>query len=168
MEYWERFLYPCSSLCLSQRSTFNLMYLPKWDAPKSHANNERLKKIILLIALAYTAAIFQGQKIQQMGIQKYVGRLTEVKRCQRRHSSFWMGLYGQSWVIRLEFCQDMIAELMRIRQNKLPFFQKGFKAMSLILSSFWRGCPPVRGKRILTWTQSMLQLEPTNFPCNFL
>ena len=49
---------------------------------KSHANNERLKKIILLIALAYTAAIFPGQKIQQMGMKKYVGRLTEVKRCQ--------------------------------------------------------------------------------------
>ena len=29
-------------------------------------------------------------------------------------SSFWIGLYGQSWVIGLEFCQDMIAELMRI------------------------------------------------------
>jgi hypothetical protein len=103
---------------------------------KSHANNERLKKIILLIALAYTAAIFQGQKIKQMGIQKYVGRLTEVKRCQRRHSSFWIGLYGQSWVIGIEFCQDIIAELMRIRRKKLPFFQKGLKAMSLILSSF--------------------------------
>ena len=107
-----------------------------YNLEKSHANNERLKNIILLIALAYTAAIFQGQKIKKMGIQKYVGRLTEVKRCQRRHSSFWIGLYGQSWVIGLEFCQDMIAELMRIRRNKLPFFQKGLKAMSLILSSF--------------------------------
>jgi len=107
-----------------------------YNLEKSHANNERLKKLILLIALAYTAAIFQGQKIKQMGIQKYVGRLTEVKRCPLRHSSFWIGLYGQSWVIGLEFCQDMIAELMRIRRNKLPFFQKGLKAMSLILSSF--------------------------------
>ena len=37
MEDWERFLIPFSALCLSQRSTFNLMYLPKWDAPGSDA-----------------------------------------------------------------------------------------------------------------------------------
>ena len=29
------------------------------------------------------------------------------------------------------------------RRNKLPFFQKGLRAMSLILSSCWRGCHPV-------------------------
>lgn len=107
-----------------------------YNLEKSHANNERLKNLVLLIAIAYTSAIFQGQKIKQMGIQKYVGRLTEPKRLQRRHSSFWIGLYGQSWVMGMEFCQDIIAELMKIRRNKLPFFQKGLRAMSLILSSF--------------------------------
>jgi len=103
---------------------------------KSHANNERLQKLILLIALAYSSAILQGQKIKHRGIQKYVSRLTEPQRSQRRHSSFWIGLYGQSWVVGMEFCQDIIAELMRIRRNKLPFFQRGLRAMSLILSSF--------------------------------
>jgi len=34
----------------------------------------------------------------------------------------------------MEFCQDIIIELMRIRRNKLPFFQRGMRAMSLILS----------------------------------
>ena len=62
---------------------------------KSHANNERLQKLILLIALAYSSAILQGQKIKRMGIQKYMGRLTERLRSGRRHSSFWIGLYGQ-------------------------------------------------------------------------
>ncbi len=38
--------------------------------------------------------------------------------------------------VGMEFCQDIIAELMRIRRNKLPFFQRGMRAMSLILSSF--------------------------------
>ena len=73
--------------------------------------------VILLIALAYSSAILQGQKIKRMGIQKYVGHLTEPQRSQRRHSSFWIGLYGQSWVVGMEFCQDIIAELMRIRRN---------------------------------------------------
>jgi hypothetical protein len=107
-----------------------------YNLEKSHANNQRLKNLILLIALAYTCAIIQGQRIKHMGIQKYVGRLTEFKRSQRRHSSFWIGLYGQSWVVGMEFCQEIIAELMRIRRNKLPFFQRGLRAMSLILRMF--------------------------------
>jgi hypothetical protein len=107
-----------------------------YNLEKSHANNHRLKNLILLIALAYTCAVFQGRKIKRMGIQKYIGRLTESKRTSRRHSSFWIGLYGQSWVIGMEFCQDVVHELMAIRRNKLPFFQKGLRAMSLILRMF--------------------------------
>jgi len=43
---------------------------------------------------------------------------------------------GEAEGVGMEFCQDIIAELMRIRRNKLPFFQRGMRAMSLILSSF--------------------------------
>jgi len=103
---------------------------------KSHANNQRLNSLILLIAIAYSCALLQGPKIKRMGIPKYVGRLTEYGRELRRHSSFWIGLYGQCWVVGIEFCQDIIIELMRIRRNKLPFFQRGLRAMSLILSMF--------------------------------
>ncbi len=71
-----------------------------------------------------------------MGIQKYVGRLTECGRSIRRHSSFWIGLYGQSWVIGMEFVSEIVIELMRIRLHKLPFFQRGMRAMSLIISMF--------------------------------
>jgi len=107
-----------------------------YNLEKSHANNHRLSSLILLIALAYTCAVIQGEKIKTMGVQKYVGRLTECGRSIRRHSSFWIGLYGQCWVIGMEFCQDVISELMRIRRNKLPFFQRGLRAMSFILSMF--------------------------------
>jgi len=105
-----------------------------YNLEKSHANNQRLNSLILLIAIAYSCALLHGQKIKTMGIQKYVGRLTEYERSIRRHSSFWIGLYGQCWVVGMEFCQDIIIELMRIRRNKLPFFQRGMRAMSLILS----------------------------------
>ena len=107
-----------------------------YNLEKSHANNQRLSSLILLIAIAYSCAVTQGQKIKTMGIKKYVGRLTEYGRSIRRHSSFWIGLYGQCWVIGMEFCQDIISELMRIRRNKLPFFQRGLRAMSFILSMF--------------------------------
>jgi hypothetical protein len=38
--------------------------------------------------------------------------------------------------VGMELCQDIISELMKIRRNKLPFFQRGMRAMSLILSMF--------------------------------
>ncbi len=47
---------------------------------------------MLLIAIAYNCAILQGQKIKNMRIQKYVGRLTKYGRSIGRHSSFWIGL----------------------------------------------------------------------------
>jgi hypothetical protein len=34
------------------------------------------------------------QKIKNIGLQKYIIRLTELGRFQRPHSSFWVGLYG--------------------------------------------------------------------------
>ena len=55
-----------------------------------------LKTLTLLLALAYSCAILQGRKFKLRGIQKYIGRL-EWKRAERRHSSFWIGLYGQLW-----------------------------------------------------------------------
>lgn len=105
-----------------------------YNLEKSHANDRRLKNLILIIAIAYTCATLQGQKLKLGGIQKYIGRLTECRRSPRRHSSFWIGLYGLSWVIGMEFCQEIVAELMRARPNKLPFFQRGLRAMSLIRS----------------------------------
>jgi len=107
-----------------------------YNLEKSHACDDRLKTLILLIALAYSCAILQGRKLKLMGIQKYIGRVTEYRRSQPRHSSFWVGLYGQCWVVGMEFCQEIVGELMSERRNKLPFFQRGHRAMSLILSSF--------------------------------
>jgi hypothetical protein len=50
--------------------------------------------------------------------------------------AFGLVYWRQSWVIGMEFCQEIVAELMRARPNKLPFFQRGLRAMSLILSGF--------------------------------
>ena len=102
---------------------------------KSHANKERLNRLILLIAIAYSSVIISGQKLKLKGMQKYVGRMTEWGRKVRRHSSFWVGLYGYCWVVGMEFCEEIVGELMKIRSNKLPFFQKGMRARNLILST---------------------------------
>jgi hypothetical protein len=106
-----------------------------YNLENCHACKERLKCLVLLIALAYSCAILRDRQIKRMGVHKYVGRLKESGRTVRRHSSFWIGLYGQSLVTATEFCQNLVAELISIRTNKRPFFQKGIRAMNLILST---------------------------------
>ena len=84
-----------------------------------------------MIALAYSCAILQGRKFKLKGIQKYIGRLIESRRSQRRHSSFWIGLYGQLWVVGMEFCHATIAELMKIRRYGADIFSEGFEGYVL-------------------------------------
>jgi len=55
-----------------------------------------------------------------------------MTRQQRRHSNFWIGLYGFTWTIGWDFCQGMVEKLMSVNRSKLSCFQKGLKAMSLI------------------------------------
>jgi hypothetical protein len=98
----------------------------------SKATIERLTRLVLLIAIAYTCACLKGDKTQRSGQQKYVCRLKELKRTQRRHSNFWIGLYGQMWIIGWEFCQDWVEQLMQLERNKLPYFQRGLRAIEEI------------------------------------
>lgn len=100
------------------------------------ASQERLNRIVLLIAIAYTCAGLAGQKIKQQGQQKYVNRLKELRRVEPRHSHFWLGLYGQMWIAGMEFCGDLVRDLMRTKRNKLPFYQRGLSAMNLIQQAF--------------------------------
>lgn len=99
----------------------------------TNVTGDRLIVMVLLIAIAYTTATMQGKKIKKMGIQKYIGRVKEVGRTQRRHSSFYIGLYGQTWVNFLDECAHIVAELIRLNRNKRKYYQKGQRAMELIL-----------------------------------
>ncbi len=96
---------------------------------------ERLIVILLLIAIAYTTATMQGKKIKRIGIQNYIGRVKESGRTERRHSSFYIGLYGQTWVNFIDGCAHIVAELMKLNPNKRKYYQKGQRAMELILST---------------------------------
>lgn len=98
-------------------------------------SDNRLISLILLIAIAYTSATIHGQQIKQKGVQKYVGRVKEYGRTERRHSSFYIGLYGQTWVNFMESCEDLVTELMRLHRNKWKYYQRGLRAMELILSA---------------------------------
>ena len=98
------------------------------------AEGERLMTLILVITIAYTCATLKGQKIKRQGLQKYIGRVKESKRTERRHSGFYIGLYAHNWVNFWDECAEMAAELMRLNRNKLAYYKKGLRAMELILS----------------------------------
>jgi len=107
-----------------------------YNLEDSKASVERLTSLVLLIAIAYTCAGLRGKFIKSSGQQKYVSRLKELKRMTRRHSNFWVGLYGQMWIAALESCSDWVRDLMMIRPNKQTFFQRGLRAMALIQAAF--------------------------------
>ncbi|HEY9766929.1 MAG TPA: hypothetical protein V6C71_00285 [Coleofasciculaceae cyanobacterium] len=56
---------------------------------------------LILMSIVYTVSTFTGQKIKSTGIENYIGRVKELKRTFSRHSNFYIGLYGYSW---LNFC----------------------------------------------------------------
>ena len=102
----------------------------------SYASIERLTRLVLLIAVAYTWATLKGRAIKSTGQKNYINRFRKVKQLLTKNSSFWVGLYGDVWVIGMEFLSDWSQKLMRMTPNKLSFFQKGLRAMSLIQSAF--------------------------------
>ncbi|MEH1969616.1 IS4 family transposase [Nostoc sp.] len=106
-----------------------------YNLESTNVSGQRLISLILLISLAYTSATISGQKIKRMGIQKYVGRIIESGRTVRRHSSFYIGLYGFNWVNFIEETSELVAELLRLSPNKRKHYQQGERAMRLILSA---------------------------------
>ncbi|MCP6761188.1 MAG: hypothetical protein NHB32_21160 [Fischerella sp. CENA71] len=98
----------------------------------SKANTHRLTNLILLIAIAYTISTLKGKLIKQSGFQKYISRLNEVKRRSRRHSNFWLGLYGNLWIIAWDFLGDIVQDIININRHKIFNYQKGLKAMSIL------------------------------------
>ncbi|MHC5761055.1 hypothetical protein [Nostoc sp.] len=64
--------------------------------------------------------------------QSYVCRPSTLKRNRKRHSAFWIGLYGYNWIISLNGCQELVLEMMAAVRNKQAFYQQGVMAMMLI------------------------------------
>lgn len=107
-----------------------------YNLEDTNVEGKRFITIVLLIAIAYTSATIQGQQIKRKGIQKYVARVKEYGRLERRHSSFYIGLYGQTWLNFKDVCIELVAELMRLNLNKRKYYQQGLRAMKLIESTF--------------------------------
>jgi hypothetical protein len=107
-----------------------------YNLEDTNVEGQRFISLVLLIAIAYTSATIQGQHIKRKGIQKYVARTKEYGRSERRHSSFYVGLYGQTWVNFKDICMELVTELMRLNRNKRKYYQQGMRAMKLIESTY--------------------------------
>lgn len=97
-----------------------------------HGIEVRLSTLVLLIAIAYTTAIIQGIDIRTSRVERYICRPKEQGRTQCRHSNFWVGLYGQSWLNNLQLCIDWVGQWMRSNRNKQRYYQRGLKAIDLL------------------------------------
>jgi hypothetical protein len=98
----------------------------------SQASPDRLIKLILLIALAMTSAWLRGKRVKLQGQEKYICRLTEKGRTRKRHSNFWIGLYGESWLVAFHECQLWVESMLELIGNKKSFYQRGLRAIKLI------------------------------------
>jgi hypothetical protein len=90
-----------------------------------------------------------GQRSQLQGQHKYVCRLTEAGKTRRRHSNFWIGLYGESWLIGFQACQLWVEEMLSLIANKKSFYQRGLRAINLIQQPLKR-----LGRPLKVWSLS--------------
>lgn len=96
------------------------------------ASPEKLIALMILIAIAMTSAWLRGKRTQLQGQEKYVCRPQEPGRTRRRHSKFWIGLYGENWLIAHDCCWEWVESMIGLVRNKQPFYKRGLKAIKLI------------------------------------
>ena len=106
-----------------------------YNLEKTNLTGDRLSKLLILLSLAYLKSIIQGIDIKSKQVQEYLGRKTEHHRKYARHSTFYIGLWGESWVDSMSSNWQVVVELMSLSAHKLPNYQQGLRAMRLILSA---------------------------------
>jgi len=105
-----------------------------YDLEGTSLKGDRLIKMILLMTLAYSSGIFQGNEMRKKQVQKYVSSRKEPKKRYRRRSTFGVGLDGEKWVNYLEQYSDEVEQLMKLTPSKRRFYQQGMRAATLIQS----------------------------------
>lgn len=79
-----------------------------------------------------TSVCLRGKRAKLQGQEKYIFRLTEKGRIRKRHSNFWIGLYGESWLVAFHECQLWVESMLDLIRNKKYFYQRGLRATKLI------------------------------------
>ena len=50
-----------------------------------------------------------------------------------RYPNFWVGMYGELWVMAWEYLVDIIQVMMNLNPHKKQNYHRGLKAMSRLL-----------------------------------
>jgi hypothetical protein len=90
--------------------------------------------LLLVMTLAYSAATFEGKKLRQLSLDKYIARSKDAASAPLRHSHFYVGLYAYAWVNFEHSCQNTVESLLALSPGKRLFYQRGKRAMTLIRS----------------------------------
>ncbi len=90
----------------------------------SGLRGDRLIKMILLMAIVYTAAIFKGTENHKKQVQKYVFRQKEPCQKYHRRSIFGSGQDGEKWVNYLDRYELEVQELMKLTAINVAFINK--------------------------------------------
>ncbi|MDY7014553.1 MAG: IS4 family transposase [Cyanobacteriota bacterium] len=107
-----------------------------YNLEETKVRGKRLESLILVTCFAYFQATLIGQKIDKKGGAKYLGRIKEIGKRNRRHSSFYLGLYCCDWVPLIDKCWETVQKIMKINPGKLPNYLRGIRAMEPIVSTF--------------------------------
>ncbi len=106
-----------------------------YNMEQAKVHDRRFLALVLLLVIAYSLATCAGQVFKQVGAAVYVARLKEAERRHPRHSEFGMGLYGYAWCYGMEIWAQWAWSLMRLKPHKSHYFQKGLKALDLLVST---------------------------------
>nr|WP_237741549.1 hypothetical protein [Anabaena sp. PCC 7108] len=84
------------------------------------------------IAHLPSLATIHGQRMKQLGIETYAGRIQQHQDKYPCQSDFSFALYGQLWIYGMELWADLALNLIALKPHKRLFFQRGFQALSLM------------------------------------
>ena len=91
--------------------------------------------LLLVMAISYTLCTLQGIAGQQTPVNDYLARPTEKSRRVERHSNFYLGCYGFSWISSFQCWSQLAEQLMQSKAHKRYFYARGLQALSLIQST---------------------------------
>jgi len=97
-----------------------------------------------------TSAWLQGQKIKLQRQQSYVCRSQEQGKTEKRHSDFWIGLYGFNWIVAWHFAQAWVEELVGSIRMGASILSARFKGYGAYTASTLARLSPLE----LLWTRS--------------
>lgn len=105
-----------------------------YNLEEAKMNEERLEKMLIVVAIAYTMSEENGSKIKHSRTVKYVERTRKIHKKNTKNSNFRVGIYGENWANNVKEIEEYAKILQNINRNKRLFYLKGLKARNHILS----------------------------------